>query len=781
MKISLSDNQWFDGEGKPLSAGRVSVFRHDSDIRATIYTLEGDNYVQAQNPVILGDEGRCPTIWFEAATVDVRVEAYNGVPGSYSLVDTYSDGFDMPGVTNDTVVYGIQGLRSANPDLVTVTVVGFDNAHDCGQRCFVWDPECTAQADGCAIVSSAGTQDGRWILLSDSRYMPSSWYGIVPGTNEANLSAFITYPSTVGQWNIKLPPVPRFMAGNYTSVGTFSTTRVLAFDPGASFGSASFSCRSAEISGAAGRVADFQFVEQDVAHSSWFNTVKAFWTCGAKELVEDAVNTFTNSVLGNNVTVANARISGKAITMTGNGLLTLDRCVPAPGTLSTSWHVKFKGMTFSDLWFADADWDFGTWPTHRTWCDSSENDVRISNFGSPDVFELLVASAPNSWTVLDLEGRGVQLVASWMPFTTFRNGTIGKLTLSHGADLVDVTVNDLEMDSWTAAFTFTGCRVSVTKALAASVYMKDTRAWFSAQVNTANTSFDAEGCTLDLTAGSLTRSSTYSKGGGINLRGTRCTGGTVDGAVITVQDCILDGTSVRLVPYMEASAYHIAGIFERNTFVGACALSIVPSLDGTSGASVYDCLVEIMTVAGNSFMTTLPYGVYMPFWAQDMQHRFISGCVSSIQWSGNFDTTWGRAFHYRGNTGNCPAAFGTMTVPGSMGSTKVFTADFTPDGGWELSAWTGTPTMDVFCLPVTPSDYGVDSGGTWTIGDRAKAVSPYKAAAVGGPNGIFPLPFHMYVPLCAIDPSQPNYMFAVLLMADETYNGMGVMPVAGEA
>jgi hypothetical protein len=782
MKISLSENQWIDSSGRPLAAGRVTVLLHDSDTPADIFTLEGNAFVAKQNPFVLDDGGRSESTWFDAGIVDVRLERYNGVPGSYSLVDTYSDGFAPSGARNDTVVYGMAGLADADTALGTVTVVGYNSAHDCGERTFVWDDSCTVAPDVGAIVSSNWTVTGRWILLSESREMPSTWYGIAAGEDESNVSAFLTYPSRVGQWNIPLPPVPRFLPGNYSVAGTFSTQKDIMFDSGAKFANATFQCRSAEVAPSSDYVADFRFSAQDMAHSAWFRTVGSFWQCGALELFQDATNHFATTAVNSTFTVSKARISGRPISYTGTGLMTLSGCLPEDRSLSTAWNLKFTGMTFTDRWFADSGWDFGTWPSHRTWCADSDNTILLSNFDSADVFELLVASAPNSRTSIDLEGRSVQLVDSWMPFIHLSNGTVGILKLSHDAQLTGLTVNDLQMDSWTATFTAYRCALHVTKALAGTISFRDSNVWLGYPVSTANTAFEAEGSTIDLTSASITRpNAPGGKGGGVTLRRCRLLNGTVDGAVMTVQDCVLSGTSVRLVPYMESSAWHIAGVFERNSFVGACALSILSSLDLASGASVKDCIVDRLDIVDNSFVTTLPYGVYMPFWAEDMQHRFVSGCVASMQWTGDFGATWGIAFHYLGNTGNCPAVFGTSATLGRLGSTRLFTADFTPDGGWELSAWSGTPLMQVFCLPVTPGDYGADSGGTWVIGDRAKAVAPYRATAVGGQHGFFALPFHMYVPVCAIDPSQPNYMFSVLLMADETYNGMAVMPVAGEA
>ena len=79
MKISLSTNQFFDDKGAPLSAGRITVFLHDSDTPCTVYTLAGEIYSEAVNPILTSEDGRIPTLFFDAAVVDVKVENEEGL------------------------------------------------------------------------------------------------------------------------------------------------------------------------------------------------------------------------------------------------------------------------------------------------------------------------------------------------------------------------------------------------------------------------------------------------------------------------------------------------------------------------------------------------------------------------------------------------------------------------------------------------------------------------------------------------------------------------------
>ena len=189
MKISLCENQFFDDSGKPLSGGRISIFRHDSDTLAELFTIDGDIYREAENPVITATDGRIQTLFFDAAIVDVRVEKLNG-DGSFELLDTFQQGFDYPTAKNDTIVNGMDGLKKADTNLGIVCVYGYDETTLAPARHYVWDDSCTNQPDDGVIVMSENTETGRWVLLWDDEKLPCSIYGITPG-KEANISAFL--------------------------------------------------------------------------------------------------------------------------------------------------------------------------------------------------------------------------------------------------------------------------------------------------------------------------------------------------------------------------------------------------------------------------------------------------------------------------------------------------------------------------------------------------------------------------------------------------------------
>ena len=177
MKISLPVNQFFDDAGVPLSGGRISIFMHDSDTLADVFTLDGDIYRSAENPIRTSVDGRIPTLFLEAQIVDVKIEKDAG-GGNFELLDTFQNGFDFAQASNSTIIDGIAELKKADTSLGVVNVYGYDESVMAPPRLFVWDPTCTNSPDGGIIVESESTETGRWILLWDDEKLPCSIYGI---------------------------------------------------------------------------------------------------------------------------------------------------------------------------------------------------------------------------------------------------------------------------------------------------------------------------------------------------------------------------------------------------------------------------------------------------------------------------------------------------------------------------------------------------------------------------------------------------------------------------
>ena len=795
MKISFSPNQLFDMVGFPLVSGRVTFFLHGSDTPATVYTMDGERFVEAQNPVVLDDAGSFPqTVFMEAAIYDVKVEKLTG-SSTYSLIETYQYGFNMPDVTNDTVVQGMEGLVHANPELGFVTVVGYDNDVHCGARTYMWDAQCTDSEDGGAIVGSESVQDGRWILLSDLREMPSTYYG-VKGGHESNLSNFISYPTTAGTYGVFLPPVPRFVAGTYTTPGTLSTTKTLSFDQGAKFVNARFTCIAAEISEpVSDYVADFIFLHQARAESSWFRTVRGFWTCGAYELHQSPSNHFADSSVGNTMYgIANRKISGHPLTMTGTGSMLLTACTIDDGALSTNWYITFQQMNLSDRWFADSNWNIGMSVSFRQYANRTNNYLDLSNFQNANVYLLFAAA----WglTSIDLCNRSVGTVTADMPFTAIRNAVIGEAHFDNSTVLDNVQVGALYLEHNYLNFTTKRCSLGLM-ACKCAVWNDDG-------------SSIALGCDIDTTYTTVNWSNTS-----VNMSGHRIgraaddfmaqkqvvmwrcavTGGTIANTAPVFLDCNIADTLVYVHPVSwydgAVMSWKFSMEFRGNRFNGAAGIRI-GAHTGISDhiAEVYECLVEGLAISNNVFNTTVP-GIACPFWSgENMKNRFIRGMTTYAR----VDPTNRNAdyfpvrYEYKDNYGNCPRAYAGPTNPDLPGALAI-ASQWGTSGAIASGMYfeNGQTPYSVFVLPALANPERselpdpVVSSNVYSVSNLS-VCTPYRAKALFTSNqqsgGCADFPTSGYLPLCAYDRSLPNDMFNCLVGSwGESAQFFGINPI----
>lgn len=178
MKISLDRNQFFDNEGNPLSAGRISIYALNTSTLLPTYTLNGSDFVVASNPFVFGNDGRCDTVFFDAALVTVKVERSNG-DGTYSQVDTFEAGFRLGEASGS--VDTVSDLRSADTSLGLVAVTGYYVAGDCPVRKYLWVPNASNIDDGGYIVASTVNNSGRWVMMWEGERLPVSLYGVMQG------------------------------------------------------------------------------------------------------------------------------------------------------------------------------------------------------------------------------------------------------------------------------------------------------------------------------------------------------------------------------------------------------------------------------------------------------------------------------------------------------------------------------------------------------------------------------------------------------------------------
>lgn len=650
MKIALSPQQYFDLDGKPLVAGRLKIHLHGSDTLADTFILSGNDFVQGPNPVILDNAGeQTNTIFVEAAIYDVEVEKLDN--GQYAKISDFQFGFNMSSAKNDTVVYGMDGLADANPELGFVTVVGYDEVVYAGPRMYMWDEHCTDNADGGCIVASNVENSGRWLLLSDLREMPSTYYGVIPG-HEANLSAFITYQPVVGTYGIFMPPVPRFVSGVYTTEGNLSCTKTLSFDTGAQFSDASFTCRSVEITTNTDFVADFIFTSREVvAHSSWFRSIESFLTCGANTLVVDRADNFTNKTLRLPTNVSNATIVFSSntrlpITYVNTGRLGLSRVnLVGSAMFDATDKIAFSYMEIRDEWWQS--------PTSVDWVNkvsarsTSNNVLLLSNFKYVNAY--IDAVKANGETSLDLSGRYVSSFTD-TSFTDLRNIFCGHLEIDMSGH--DVYMHNVKCNDVYVLCHYLVCDESCDISFASSEPVVNA-AWFTdsnihgSTTWAENTQYEFKRCAVSVTFRRVSNNEDNENG----LFFEDCQlleNCVIESKALSMKHCTTLNNTIKIYPYYDSdkSMYRMSVTLEGNLFTNSNPIEFtrVETDENCTDIRVNWYIVG-NTFAGNN------EGLRCRYW----QNRLGINPNSVFIYRGDFNES---SVVYKGNLGLCPSGSG---------------------------------------------------------------------------------------------------------------------------
>ena len=454
MYFSWNPGTVVDEENRPVVAGRVSVFVHDSNVLATVYTMEGDQYVQAQNPQFLDDYGRLQaTLFAELGIYDVKIEKSNG-DGTYEDFDHFEIGIDakLDQVGRDSVK-SVEELMDLDPSVSSgiVTVESYP------VRNYFWDPDAIDTADGGVVVDSDVADRGKWLLLWDSPYLPSSVYGVKDG-DSTNINALFSYASVIGSMNIHTPPAVRLESGAYDLEGYRVCSKHLALEPGVTFSGTIGLRDDLEIFGNSEpghAFGNFRFLRSGLtAHSSWFPDLDVFWHSGADILVVDGTNYFSSSTLRTTVDLSGKTVvgSGTKVTQYANSAcfsLALDSTVPDNFFIPSTDFVRIDGTGFGDSVFR----------TTGTWDPGLINDghhVQFANIPDLDLFQNAqrwldvmverrnrLSSAVWAEYTLDLQGRAcTRLNLSDTSFTTIKNADIGNIvTAGYSLTLENVRCN----------------------------------------------------------------------------------------------------------------------------------------------------------------------------------------------------------------------------------------------------------------------------------------------------------------------------------------------------
>lgn len=665
MKISLPVNQFFDDAGVPLSGGRISIFMHDSDTLADVFTLDGDIYRSAENPIRTSVDGRIPTLFLEAQIVDVKIEKDAG-GGNFELLDTFQNGFDFAQASNSTIIDGIAELKKADTSLGVVNVYGYDESVMAPPRLFVWDPTCTNSPDGGIIVESESTETGRWILLWDDEKLPCSIYGISEG-NEANISAFLGYPDFVGKWRIRTPRIPRFLSGNYYSDTTFTTPKSIYFDDGASFANANFVCYSAMVPANSGFVANFTFTGKNVsAHSSWFREAGKFFACGAIDLFIDSENFFAGTTVSSVVTVKGANVygNGRIALEYNGGHLHFDGCnFHAKGIISPSLDVvRFTNHRWNQSIFIGTNperYDFGKVADgHRIeFGFASGNEIDLQDFPVSEIYVKAREAYERSKTSdsidysLDMEGRMLDELRT--NFFNFVKDTriSGNLYISgdNGSYKSSVSLENVRCDGVTTIkasnLKANGCSLvfngeDIPKEMQTAVFTGCEISTYAGKKWTADTAITATGCRwkmpIDVNEDNETACSMVKF---IDCDVDSC---AIAHKNLNFKDCTITGCSVLVLPFKEENSYKLKFEMVGCAYDSAKAVRF-DHVDLKDGQTVIlEGVNPEVKICNNTFPNAEGIGVWVRFWSD-----VVSGKVFLKRYSDG-------EFVYSGNFGYCP-------------------------------------------------------------------------------------------------------------------------------
>lgn len=434
MYFSWNPGTVVDDTNKPLVAGRVTVFVHDSNVLADVYTLEGADYTAIDNPQLLDEAGRLSqTLFMELGVYDIKIEKANG-DGTYDDFDVFEVGLDAKLQDIDAVeVADVDALADLDPDVSCNVVTVTDEP----RRQYIWDANSTDTPDGGIVVDSNVKGQGNWILLWDCPYLPSSIYGVKNG-NYTNMSALLSYSPTVGSFSLATPPIVRLLPGNYNSGLTYVSTKKIAFEPGAKFtGTMMVPCDIEVLGDNADHIGNIEFTKLGcTAHSSWYPTVEQFWLSGAQYMMCDATNYFTATTIKYGVDLANKTVSGIGTLVSGysNGakfVVKANSCIP-DGFFTVNDYVEIALDGFGDRIFRNgASWDPGLIVDgHRQQYDVAPD---LDTFRNADNWVATVTERKTrlggifNMDYVDLQGRtlsnGIYLNAS-NGFIGVRNGTV---------------------------------------------------------------------------------------------------------------------------------------------------------------------------------------------------------------------------------------------------------------------------------------------------------------------------------------------------------------------
>ena len=642
-QVFLSENDLIlDNDRKVIPGAKIECFDPTSNTSIDIYTYDSanDDYVPADNPIYIGALSRPDHTYFCDRLVLCRLYKYLG-NFSDPMIDDDTENWEfvrewlgaynaVSSGTTEGTTYGLSGLLGTDPEIGTVTVVGYWTENDCEARQYVWDPTSVASADGGYIVKNPDIDTGRWILKFDGEYLPSTYYGVYPG-REANINALLGYVDSIGTQ--KTAPGVYFVRGNYTdSTTALSTYKRILVDAGTTFTRETITCSDLKVIGKPTTpICDFYFSStiNTPVHSSWFKTAQRFFLCNAKHFIFDPGTSFSNSQITSTPTLVDCIIEGSErlpLTYATGQCLSLQNCDIVGDRIFnvSSDYLKFTNMNITDRWWVNSNasnWDVGSIANgnHIEAKSAAMNNLSIRNFNSPNVYMRFAAA--DGTQDIDLEGASISAFDASVRASSFlilRNCRIrGDMNLYHTMTLYNVWVNG-NIDTSTApnegiSITAYNSRlyfyndlkpVSLT-AYNSKVY---THSIFTAN-NLQLTLTDCDDVLVSLNYATdntaTTRVQTFK-----NCYLRSCTFGLKEAHFY---NCYIDGGTYKFYPFKSGNDFYLRTTFSGCTINMSNALEYNKFYNTSDASSCYGCWSENKWV-GNNFIGSNANGITMPLW-----------------------------------------------------------------------------------------------------------------------------------------------------------------------
>ena len=637
-----------------MPEAKIDILDPISNNPLDVYTYDGahDRYVLTVNPIILNVESRPEQTYFVKTLAYCRLSKflgnfYDGETGStaasWQFVRDWFGAWDPDEVKNDTIVTGFAELQDANPELGKVTVVGYWTDKDCESRTYVWDPNCTQDADGGYIVKNRELDVGRWILMFDGEYIPSSYYGVYPG-HESTMNSLLNYVATVGTAQKPTAPGIYFVPGVYSASTTgLTTSKKVLLDADTCFTRNTFIVGDLKVVGTSNYwIGDFIINNPNAeAHSSWFRTLAQFYMCGAKTLYYDNTNYFANTQIDSTYELNQKTVIGTArlpATYGSNGRLRLVNCnIQGTKLWSNADKLYFATCEFRDEWFLNPEsLDFVNDVNART---VSLVRLSLSNFVSTTAY--INAMAANGATYIDLEGRSVSSISIPASVTELRNAYCVTLSISKSGTADIWLKNVTAAQAYITARYITmenGCNVTFSSEPSYDALWGNDSTVSAETIWTSKKRVMLKNCHVSITFNRATNNDDDEA----SLWLENCSIATncgIQSKKLTMIGCRTDNNAVKVYPYKDGDKYRMYINLKNNLLNNSQPIEFTKFDDD----KCYEIIVD-WTIVGNTF-TGNDEGLRCRYWHHRLGNNFSK---TFIAWSDD------NVIAYYGNVGKCP-------------------------------------------------------------------------------------------------------------------------------